>query len=219
MKVDEIAAQSGNGNRADRQIGEVGGAVSPPDSPSESASVRKDARLDPEMRKKIFKERARRLAEKRDEQDRDATCLQVIEFTLGHERYAAEVAYVGEVYPLKDLTPVPCAPSFVLGIMNVRGQVMSVLDVREFFDVPRKDITDLSRVLILKNHETEFGILADTVVGEKKITLDGVHADTSGITDGREDYIRGVTTDRLIVMNMERLLSDDKIVVHEEIGD
>lgn len=169
--------------------------------------------------KRILRERAGKLARKPDTEDDREAFLEVIEFALGDERYAIEVEFVREVCLLKDLTPVPCTPSFILGIINVRGQVISVTDVKEFFDLPRRDATDSSRVLILKNRVMELGILADSVAGERKIPLNSIQSNMPALTGIREHYIKGIAGDRLVVINGERLLSDDNIVVHQEVRD
>lgn len=170
-------------------------------------------------KKRILRERAKKLARRPDTRDRDQECLAVIEFMLAHERYAVEVDYVREVYPLKDLTRVPCVPSFVLGIINVRGQVISVIDVKEFFDLPRKDFDEGFRVIIVGDEAMELGILSDAVLGETRVPLAMIQSDTTALKGLREGYVRGVTADRLIIINIERLLSDDRIVVHEEVSD
>lgn len=176
------------------------------------------ASLSQDEKKRILRERARKLALKTEDRDAEEKYLSVIEFALSHERYALEMQYIREVYPLKGLTRIPCTPSFVLGILNVRGQIMSVTDIREFFDLPKKEMTNLSRVLIVKSHTMELGILADEVLGERKIPLREVH---SGLVSGnlREDFVRGVTKDQLIVLDAQGLLSERALVVHQEAGD
>lgn len=172
-----------------------------------------------EDKRRILRERAIKLAQPPEEDDKSQQFVEVIEFWLAHERYAVEVEYVREVYPLKGLTPVPCTPSFILGIINIRGQIVSVTDIKRFFDLPTKECTDQSRVLILKNHKMELGILADSVVGERKIPLADIQSDMPSFIGPREHYVRGVTQDRLVVMNADKFLSDDAIVVHQEVGD
>jgi purine-binding chemotaxis protein CheW len=172
-----------------------------------------------EEKKRILRERAIKLAHPPEEDDKSQQFLEVIEFWLAHERYAVEVEFVREVYPLKDLTPVPCTPPFVLGIINIRGQIVSVTDIKQFFDLPKKAISDQSRVLILKNHKMELGILADMVVGERKLPLADIQTDMPSFVGQREHYVRGVTQDRLVVMNADKFLSDDAIVVHQEVGE
>ena len=191
------------------------------ESASESSAVidKETGALVAQDKKTILKERALKLAQRPVGAAEDEDVLNVIEFRLAHERYAVEVDYVREVYPLKDLTPVPCTPSFVLGIMNVRGQVVSVTDAREFFDLPKNEITDLFRVLILENRDMEMGILADEVFGETKIPLSTIQSEMPSMGRIKEEYVRGVTKERLIILNADKLLLDPTIVVHQEVGD
>jgi purine-binding chemotaxis protein CheW len=170
-------------------------------------------------KKAILRERARKLAQRPDQGAASEEALEVIEFMLAHERYAIEVQYIREVYPVKDLTPVPCTPSYILGIVNVRGKVISVTDLKEFFDLPKKEISDLFRVLIVEHHGMEFGILADTVLGETRIPVSQIQSDLPALKGIREEFVKGVTKDRLIVINAERLLSEEAIVVYQEVGE
>ena len=85
-------------------------------------------------KKTILKARAKALALEPEREKRKGEYLEVVEFLLAYETYAIETAYVREVYPLKELTVLPCTPPFVLGIINVRGQILSVIDIKKFFD-------------------------------------------------------------------------------------
>ena len=124
---------------------------------------------------------------------------------------------VRETLPLKDLTPVPCTPPFVLGLIGVRGQIISVIDIRKFFDLPEKGLTDLNKVIIVHDEGMEFGILADAVLGVRTIPLAGLQPSLPTLTGVREEYLRGVTQERLVVLDGKKLLSDRRLVVHEEI--
>jgi purine-binding chemotaxis protein CheW len=167
----------------------------------------------------ILRERARRLAIPPRAQDANDDRLEVVEFMLSGEKYALEVSHVREVYPLKDLAPVPCTPTFVLGIISVRGQVISVVDTREFFNLPKNEITDESKVIVIKDRRMEFGILSDRVVGERKIPLNEIQSDVHGLRGNREEYVRGVTSEPVIVLDVKKILADERIIVHQEVGD
>jgi len=221
MDETQIASLNGNesqiaANGRDAVFAEEVGA-----SDSETAAVRrhKTGQIDDDSKKRILRERAKKLSQKRNAEDSDAECLQVIEFKLSQERYAAQVNYIREVFPLKDITPVPCTPSFVLGIMNVRGQVVSVLDIRSFFDLPPQANTEFSKVLIVGKDDIECGILTDEIIGEKRIPVDLIHTDAHLLHGAWEDCIMGVTPDRLIVIGMDKLLSDEKLAVQQEVSD
>ena len=123
----------------------------------------------------ILRARAKALAQEAIAEKGSEAQLEVIEFGLAQERYALETTYVSEVCPLDDLTPLPCAPPFVRGLVNVRGRILPVIDLKKFFDLPDQGITDLHRVLLVQTPEMAFGILAsDTVIGVRLIALNTI---------------------------------------------
>lgn len=202
--------ESLNGNGAGEGIASAGSL------PNAGAGTRA---MPADQKRKILRKRARMLAQRPNRGDTQDQGLEVIVFMLAEEKFAVEVRHVREVYPLKDLTPLPCTPSFVTGMINVRGQIISIVDVKEFFDLPRKEPTELCKVLIIKNHLLEFGIISDAIVGEQKIPLEHIQSDMPALRGIREEYVRGVTHEPLVILDAERLLSDDRIIVHQEIGD
>jgi len=172
----------------------------------------------PEETKEILKARARALAREAEAPQEAAEAIEVIEFVVARERYAVESAYVREIYPLNELTPLPCTPRFVLGIVNVRGQILSVIDIKKFFDLPEKGLSDLSKVVILRSEAMEFGVLADSIAGTRVLPVHELQPSLPTLTGIREEYLRGVTADRTVILDAGKLLSDPKIVVHEQVA-
>ncbi len=113
----------------------------------------------PEDRKRILKERAEILA-RETAKKAEGDSIEVVEFLLANEHYGIESHFIREVYPLKDYTPLPDVPPFVLGLLNVRGRIISVVDIKKFFDMPEKGLSDLNKVIIINNDKMKFGILA-----------------------------------------------------------
>lgn len=171
----------------------------------------------PEMWESILRERARVLAQAPEEAGTEET-IEVVTMLLAYESYAIETAYVREVYPLRDLTPLPCTPPFVAGIVNVRGQVMSVIDLKKLFELPTQGLTDLNKVVILSDGDMEFGILADAILGVQDIPLHSLQTKLPTLTGIREDYLKGITAERLVVLDAAKMLHHDGIVVHEEVA-
>lgn len=169
-----------------------------------------------EEKKRILRDRARALAREPQHEETVTERLEILEFLLAYEKYGVETAYVREVYPLKELTPLPCASPFVLGIINVRGQIVSVIDIKKFFDLPEKGLTDLNKVIIIHNDAMEFGILADVILGMRRIALRDIQPSLPTLTGVREQYLKGVTPERVVILDAEKLLTDKNIVVHEE---
>jgi purine-binding chemotaxis protein CheW len=165
----------------------------------------------------VLKARAISLAREPKENARAGERLEVVEFLLAYERYGIESSYVREIYPLKDLTPLPCTPPFVLGLVNVRGQILSVIDIKKFFDLPDRGLTDLNKVIILHTEHLELGVLADAILGINLIPLSEIQPSLPTLTGIRAEYLRGVTKERLVILDVKNLLLDKKIIVHEEV--
>ncbi len=176
---------------------------------AESAAPADDAR--------VLDERARRLAGEAVAQTAPGDLLEVVEFALAGEHYALALALVREVCALKDFTPVPCTPDFVLGIINLRGEIHTIIDLKRFFDLPESGITDLNKVLILDGDGLRLGILADAIFGVRTVPRASVEAPPATVTGLRADYLLGVTGERLIVLDAAKILGDPRIVVNEQV--
>jgi len=170
----------------------------------------------PKEKKRILKDRAKSLARQPEKEEDPGKQLQVVEFLLAHERYAIETAYIREAYPLKELTPLPGTPPFVLGIINVRGQIFSLIDLKKFFELPEKGITELNKVMIIHTDEMEFGIIADAIIGVRPVPFNELQPSLPTLTGIRADYLKGVTKERIVVLDAKKILSDKKIVVHKD---
>ncbi len=167
--------------------------------------------------KQILRARARALARPPERAAVAEASLEVLEFQLAQERYALETSYVREVHPLKNLTPLPCTPPFVLGIVNVRGRILPVLNLKKFFGLPDNGLTDLHRIILVGGNGLELGLLADISVGVRSIPVDSLQASLPTLTGIGAEYLKGVTAERLVVLDMGRILADSRIIVHEEV--
>jgi purine-binding chemotaxis protein CheW len=167
----------------------------------------------------VLRARARALARTRERPPAAETLLELLEFRLSQECYALETRHVQEVCPLKELTPLPCTPAFVLGIVNVRGRILPVLDLKQFFGLPEQGLTDLHRIILVRGNDLELGLLADVIVGLRSVPADNLQPSLPTLTGIRSDYLKGVTAERLIVLDLDRILSDPRIIVHEEVED
>ena len=164
----------------------------------------------------ILRARARNLARPLGCREADGNSLHVVEFRLAKESYAIELAYVREVLRLENLTPLPCTPPFVRGIINMRGQILPVIDIKRFFELPDAGITDLHRVIVVRAEGAEMGILADTVTAVRSIPLDRVQPSLPTLTGIRAAYLRGVTDDHVVILDVSKILLDPKLVEEEE---
>ncbi len=183
------------------------------------AAVQRGMERTAEEKKRTFRRRAEELAREPEAVDTSRSRLRVVEFLLACERYAVDIAHVREVHRLTHLTPVPCAPPFVLGITSIGGQILSIVDLKTFFELPEETLTELNKVIIVRSKSVEFGILADDVLGVRSIPLDELEPSLPTLTGIRAAYLRGVTPERVAVLDVGKILSDERIVVHEEVKD
>lgn len=170
----------------------------------------------PEEIQSILRTRARLLSREPEGDKEPVGALEVVEFLLTHEHYAVETSYIREIQPLRDLTPIPCTPTFVLGVVNVRGQILSVIDIKKLLDLPEKGLTDLMKVIVVETGGMELGLLADDILGVRSITAGNLQPSLPTFTDVRAKCLRGVTKDSVAVLDAEKLLSDGRIVVNED---
>jgi len=170
-----------------------------------------------EEKRKLLKARARELARDGEKEKVVGESIEVVEFLLAYEKYGIESSYIREIHPLRELTPVPCTPPFVRGIINVRGEIVSVIDMKKFFDLPEKGLTDLNKVIIVHDDKMEFGILADAVLGVRSILRGEIQPSLSTLVGIGAEYLKGVTTEPLVVLDVATMLSSSNLVVHEEI--
>ncbi|MBL4899265.1 MAG: chemotaxis protein CheW [Colwellia sp.] len=139
--------------------------------------------------------------------------LQWVTFRLENETYGINVMQVQEVLRYSEIAPVPGAPLYVLGIINLRGNVVTVIDTRSRFGLESCDVTDNTRVVVIESEKQVIGILVDSVA-------EVVYLKASEIDDapnvGNEEttqFIQGVSNrdgELLILVDLDKLLSDDE---------
>lgn len=162
---------------------------------------------------RILRRRAEELARPQPQPAAVADALDVLVFSLARTDYALATAFVREVQPLHSLTPLPGVPAFVLGMVNVRGQILAVLDLRPLLDLPACDLTDLGQLIILRHHEMEFGILADSIAGTRVLATAGLRAPVPPLR-----ACRGAAADGLVLLDGDLLMADPRLHVEEEVA-
>ena len=173
----------------------------------------KSSQTDP-ISEKILKNRAQKLAQTISPDNNYLTTITVVEFRIAHEIYALELKRIRIIHPLKSLTFIPGTPDFIRGVINLRGEIISVVDLKVFFDLPDQEFTNLAQVIILASDEMEFGILADEVLGIAEIPKNDIQPSLPTLTGVRADYLKGVTGNGIVVLDDEKLLSDEKMYIN-----
>ena len=94
---------------------------------------------------------------------------------------------------------------------------MAVINIKKFLNLPEKGITNLNRIILLKYQDIELGILADEITGSTHIYPDKLQATITTLTGIKNDYLSGITKDRLILLNIKKILTSEMIIINEEI--
>lgn len=141
------------------------------------------------------------------------TTLRWVTFHLGNEAYGINVMQVQEVLRVSEIAPVPGAPHYVLGIVNLRGNVVTVIDTRARLGLDPKEIDDASRIVIIEAEKQVVGILVDSVAEVIDLRMSEIETAPNVGNDESSKYIQGVASvdgELLIMVDLNKLLSSEE---------
>lgn len=139
--------------------------------------------------------------------------LQWVTFRLDNETYGINVMQVQEVLRHTEIAPVPGAPSYVLGIINLRGNVVTVIDTRQRFGLTPAPITDNTRIVIIEADKQVVGILVDSVAEVVYLRQSEIETAPNVGTDESAKFIQGVcnkNNELLILVDLEKMMTEDE---------
>jgi purine-binding chemotaxis protein CheW len=143
----------------------------------------------------------------------DDTMLQWVTFRLGNETYGINVMQVQEVLRYTEIAPVPGAPPYVLGIINLRGNVVTVIDTRHRFGLNSEEVSDNTRIVIIEAEKHVVGILVDAVAEVVYLRLSEIETAPNVGNEDSARFIQGVCNKNnqlLILVDLDKLLTDEE---------
>ena len=164
--------------------------------------------------RQILDQRARELAVPLEAEADEADSIEVLKFRMGGELYALETTFILELTRVAILTKVPDCPAFMLGITNLRGDVLAIFDLCSLFQVtgsPR----DNPWMLVLGVDQVEFGIVIDEAVDVCSINTGDIFSMPVSVCGVQHDLLRGVTENAMLVMDGAALLADERLMIDE----
>ena len=171
----------------------------------------------------IWQQRAHLLAQTPESETFGET-LDLLVFRCGEAQYGLEVAFVSEIHPLPQITPVPRTPDFVIGIFSARGRLISIIDLQAFMGMPTTKLTDRSKIIVVtakdgRYHTTmEIGILADEVSDVTAILQEELLLPLTAGYGRQTEFASGITADMMVVLDLNALFSDKQLIIQEEVS-
>ncbi|MDD1687569.1 chemotaxis protein CheW [Methanoregula sp.] len=162
----------------------------------------------------LLRERAKKIA-RPEEGSQESAVTEVLRFRLAYREYAIDMQHIREVVLTGKITPVPGTPDYISGICMVRGEIISLVDLRVLLSIPEKGLTDLNRVIVLSDNKFSFGILADHITGIGMVELDRISPEYTDAIPVKSNYVRGVAEGSLIVLDTVAMFADPKMIIED----
>lgn len=147
--------------------------------------------------------------------------LKVIVFTLNHEEYGIEVDKVQTIERLSPITRVPKTPAFIKGVINLRGAVVPVIDLRGRFSLEQTELNENSRIIVVAVNDIVVGFIVDSANDVIDIDTDQITSPPDIVGGIRAKYLHGIARlgdDRLLIMlNLNEVLNQQEIIQLEEL--
>ena len=140
--------------------------------------------------------------------------IQLVAFSLGREEFAVEVTQVREIIRMEEITRMPKTPGFVEGIINLRGQIIAVIDLARRLNLESAERGSETRIIVVEAHEVKVGMIVDSVSEVLRVSTDAVESTPTLATDVSAAYLQGVVKqdNRLIILlDLSKVLSLEEI--------
>jgi purine-binding chemotaxis protein CheW len=174
--------------------------------------------LQPEEIARILTDRARVLAKPLEDATPSTEMIELLVVSLCGERFGIETVYALEAISFRELIPVPCTPAFVLGVVNYRGRILTVLDLRSLLGLSGGGVTEDHKIVSVEAGGMTFGIVVDTVAGTKSVLAHKVAPPPEALTGLRLALTRGMTEELITILDLDALARAPAILVNEQVS-
>jgi purine-binding chemotaxis protein CheW len=143
----------------------------------------------------------------------DAELMQLVTFSIGEEEFGVDILKVQEIIRMMEITKVPRAPDFVEGVINLRGKVIPIIDLRKRFGLSTRDHDKHTRIIVIEINKMIVGFVVDSVSEVLRIPSNTVEPPPPVVSGLESEYISGVgkLEDRLLILlDLDRLLSGEE---------
>lgn len=147
---------------------------------------------------------------------------QLVVFDLNEEAYGVDIGAVREIIRMQEITKVPRTPEFIEGVINLRGKVIPVIDLRARFSMPSTEQTDEHRIVVVDVEGQDIGMVVDSVTEVSRVPQSSIEPPSAVITTDDSGYLTGIvkTDEKLIILlDIAKVISADEFGEVEELAD
>lgn len=181
-----------------------------------SAAFVKGDTISEEENNKILKKRTAETAKVKVEELDTGEYLNVIEFELGSEHYAIETIYLKEVHRGDTIYKIPNTPDFIHGVINFRGKIITIVDLKSFFQLDSSNDEKTTSKIIVEINNVLLGFTVDRIIGIREIPSGNIQKTKLSLQKIKESFIKGINNETLIVLDIENIVNDKDIQVGGE---
>ncbi len=144
--------------------------------------------------------------------------LECVSFFLGNERYAFETVYAAEVIRVPRLVRVPRVPGAIVGVFNLRGEIVAAMDIRGMLGLQQNPLGATARIIVVKSEAFATGLLVESVEGVSALSLSTFEPLARSLSGAQHDYIRGqlnLNGTMVMLLDIMKLLADPALVIDQ----
>lgn len=168
-----------------------------------------------EQKQLCLKERALKLAQETPQLCDSGPQLEVVSFQLEAETYAIESLYIQSISRLLPITSLPCTPEFVAGLINLRGHIQAVIDLKSLFRLSRKVLSP-SKMIHIQFGDFSFSLLIDQVLSVNFLPFAEIAPPLESIKELSPDFLKGINKQGVIILDIEKMISDPGLIINQE---
>ena len=180
------------------------------------SGVRSSA-LSKEESQEILESRARVLALKPEVEDQTEDVLELTTFLLGKDVYAFESKAIREICSVKTITPLPCAPKHVDGLIYLRGQIITLIDLQQYLGMPASLLAAESTAILADSEELQVGFRVDKVLDTIVVSHSALGKSLKGLENVKVEYVLGIAPDFTVVLDLKTIVSEEKLIVNQTV--
>jgi purine-binding chemotaxis protein CheW len=146
----------------------------------------------------------------------ESPVLQFVGFRLADEDYAIAITTIQEIILMKPITRLPQSPGYIEGLINLRGSVIPIINLRKRFGMPPRDLDEETRTIVVNVHDKTVGCIVDAVTQVMRISRDQIQPPPLGVAGGSYRYLAGLARldDRLLILlDIEKLFQEEELAV------